>query len=512
MKATQAFQKAYHFLPIHNYNLSRQQAKSFLVILKESSSRFAVNNVEISNKNRRTIHTNFVLLKERMFDNEIDQQIYEREKEALMKGSGSEGETNTQEETGSGMTNFVVVSSLFICIWYGLTYWYDKVTTSIREMESFDWLMSGNLNTNTLSDTDETNISLTLYAIKGYFKEHQYMDEFYNPNFIKNIFKLALSKNNNLSEQALEIISLIFRKGSSPRLVELFYKTSIQNKDFNVIRMVIDNISSFQNTSSHISFEELSNLANMSSRDVQSIQQFESIDMRQTRAMVLREKRSLSLISHFFSNKHLLKHFLEDETYKNELINLFNKGNDLERFIALICMNGIVMSCVTKSNMRSLNETHPHLINAMNQSAMKVKDQIYKNHVAILSRHIETMNENTMVLSLKSPNSTNLLGSAIVSFICHLHMKYQVRIPVHRSIWRASVLFAYCIYHSTYQKSLSNFLSDRVHNKNASLPLAEYNKKWNDSEYKILFLNGMLWIITNSIVRNWFAFVPLLLF
>lgn len=332
-------------------------------------------------------------------------------------------------------------------------------------------------------------------------------------NFIKNIFKLALSKNNNLSEPALEIMSIIFRKGSSPRLAELFYKISIQNKDFNIIRMVIDNISSFQSSSSHISFEELSNLANMSSRDAsQRIQQFESMDMRQTRAIVLREKRSLSLLSHFFSNKHLLKHFLEDDAYRNDLINLFNKGNDLERFIALICMNGIVMSCLTTSNMRSLNETHPHLINAMNQSAMKVKDQIYKNHISILTRNIENMNENTMVLSLKSPNSTNLLGSAIVSFICHLHMKYQVRLPVHRSLWRASVLFTYCIYHSTYQKSLSNFLSDRIHNKNASLPLTEYNKNWNEAEYKIIFLNGILWIITNSIVRNWFAFVPLLLF
>nr|CAG4719223.1 unnamed protein product [Naegleria fowleri] len=490
-----------------NIFLSRQQGNNYFMMLKENPTKFAVNNVDISNNNQRFIHSNFVLLKERMFDNDLEQQIYEREKEALMRGRISEsGENETDaQEPENGMTNFVVVSSLFLCVWYGIKYLYNQYKTSIRENENFDWLMSGSLNTNTLSEADETNIASLLSDIKTLVKEHQYIDEFYS--------SLALSKNNNLSEPALEIMSIIFRKGSSPRLAELFYKISIQNKDFNIIRMVIDNISSFQSSSSHISFEELSNLANMSSRDAsQRIQQFESMDMRQTRAIVLREKRSLSLLSHFFSNKHLLKHFLEDDAYRNDLINLFNKGNDLERFIALICMNGIVMSCLTTSNMRSLNETHPHLINAMNQSAMKVKDQIYKNHISILTRHIENMNENTMVLSLKSPNSTNLLGSAIVSFICHLHMKYQVRLPVHRSLWRASVLFTYCIYHSTYQKSLSNFLSDRIHNKNASLPLTEYNKNWNEAEYKIIFLNGILWIITNSIVRNWFAFVPLLLF
>lgn len=165
-----------------NIFLSRQQGNNYFMMLKENPTKFAVNNVDISNNNQRFIHSNFVLLKERMFDNDLEQQIYEREKEALMRGRISEsGENETDaQEPENGMTNFVVVSSLFLCVWYGIKYLYNQYKTSIRENENFDWLMSGSLNTNTLSEADETNIASLLSDIKTLVKEHQYIDEFYS--------------------------------------------------------------------------------------------------------------------------------------------------------------------------------------------------------------------------------------------------------------------------------------------------------------------------------------------
>ncbi len=208
----------------------------------------------------------------------------------------------------------------------------------------------------------------------------------------------------------------------------------------------------------------------------------------------------------------MLKYFLEDESYKNDLINLFNKGNDLEKFIALICVNGIVLSSLSRSKMKPLDETNPKLFEAMNQAALKTKDQYFKNHVNIIGRYVDGMDENSVVVAFKAPNSTNLVGSALVSFICYLHLKNQTGISFSKSALRATALFTYCLYHSTYQKSFANFLSERVHNMNSDQPLSIYNQNWNNAEYKTVFFNGMLWIVTYSLVRNWFAFAPLILF
>jgi len=333
------------------------------------------------------------------------------------------------------------------------------------------------------------------------------------------MFTLAACNNTTLSDPAIQIIAQIFKKNASPRLAELFYKVSTKNPEFSILKLVVHNLNKFRETSTNISFEQLSALATMSNQEKSAdlLSQLQSktgqsLDMNQTRNILNQQRHYLSLLNRFFTNRYLLKFLLEDKAYQTELATMLEKGSDLERFVALLSLNGIVLSSVTKSNMKPLDESNPKLISAMKNSANKVQDQIYKNHVIVMERYIDSMDEKNIVLALHTPNQTNLIGSAIVSFIAHLHFKNQVGIPVAQSLLRASTLFAFCIYISTYQKSLTLSLLDQFHKNNHQLSNSEYNKAYNKMDDKKILTEVALYLLTYSVVKSWFIFAPLILF
>ena len=145
--------------------------------------------INIGKEHFRMLGTSNAKLLSRMFENDQEQQAYEREKERLFRQQQqqqeqkqeeySEYNTQSNQQESSGPST-IVTGVVFTCIWYGIKYLLEKAQVTIRENEYFEWMSKGNFNEDDLSATDEARIVSLLTDIKTLLKERIAMEEFYN--------------------------------------------------------------------------------------------------------------------------------------------------------------------------------------------------------------------------------------------------------------------------------------------------------------------------------------------
>ena len=264
--------------------------------------------------------------------------------------------------------------------------WKMRMERHIREQEEFSQLVNDTLDAEELagwSEDKQMSIVILLYMIRNYMNVASF-EEFGREGFVKNLFVMLTmcEKATLLSDAASQIISHLLARGS-PQQIEQIYRASTQQPDYSVLQVVVRNLKRAGSTlveTSDIDFEYLALMSapmsdhwalKLTGLDVYLFMAFYQIPF-------------LSIINRFFSNPSLGERLLND--YQNELIQLFENDEKVDRFVALIAIGAFVDSA--KSGHRPIIISED-LVEAMKSSADKVENGFYKDLVATLERQIQ---------------------------------------------------------------------------------------------------------------------------
>ncbi|KAG2394146.1 hypothetical protein C9374_003910 [Naegleria lovaniensis] len=334
-------------------------------------------------------------------------------------------------------------------------------------------------------------------------------------NVLKEILSLVKA-HHEVSECALEILSRIFHKRSSPKLSEEFFTLSTQpNSEFNTIELALNIL---RENYSQFNFKDAWILTN-------------SLPPSNNKYRLnKKEKMALEMIKNVFSNSNLLEHILkEDENnqYANHLALLFKSENALDKCIATLCVNQMVRTLDNVSDSTTLSVSqllHSNLVKSMIQSSTNTSmpDYDFRDQVRILEDRMNMVSSGKTGSPLPStrtwlnPNYSNnqhmfvkalILSSAFVFFIHAKRPQSLKLLNLSKTMIRSTMLFTYTVLIGNYRPT-HQLQSETTHQNNKSLPLREYIRNWNHDQFTYYYSDFMLFCFMYGFVRNWFAFLP----
>lgn len=345
-------------------------------------------------------------------------------------------------------------------------------------------------------------------------------------NFTNNIYSLACSNNSDLSECALEILSCIFQKRSSPKLSEEFFMASTQRPEFNIIEMALNIL---RENYSKLNFKEAWMVTNSQLPSTSSNKQ----------RLNKKEQIALDMLNNVFSNKYLLEHLLKEDgenistnIYAHHLTTLFKSEHALDKCIATLCVSRMVQTlesnqsgAINPTSLMTSQLLHSNPVKSMIESSLNTSmpDYDFRDQVRVLEDRMNmTINGKTSAsLSSSTQNWLNpdysnnqhmfvkalILSSAFAFFIHAKRPKSLKLLTISKTMIRAFILFSYTVVIGNYRPNYQS-QSEQTHLKNNSLPLREYIQKWNQDQLGYYFGDVMLFLFMYGFVRNWFAFLP----